>query len=235
MAQNTLEVSIRKRMGKSGAREIRKEGNVPAILYGKGTEPIALVISPGELKQALSTEAGENTLLEMHVKNGSDEIKKLSLLREVQYDFLTGKPIHFDFQALDMNKKITVEVPVKIVGKAKGVKEGGVLEEILRDISVECLPKDIPNSFEVDVTELDIGDSIHVSSLEVSEEVDILKDPEETIVTILAPKMEIEVAAAEAEAEAEAEEAAAEEAEGEAPEGAEEEEKEEAKEEGGDK
>ena len=222
MAQNTLEVLIRKRMGKSGAREIRKEGNVPAILYGKGTEPLALVINPGELKQALSTEAGENTLLEMNVKHGSEEIKKLSLLREIQYDFLTGKPIHFDFQALDMNKKITVQVPVKIVGKAKGVKEGGILEEILREITVECLPKDIPNSFEIDVTELEIGDSIHVSSLDVAEEVDMLNDSEETIVTVLAPKMEIEVAAEEAEAE--------EEAEGEAPEGAEEEE---AEEEGG--
>ncbi len=217
MAQNTLEVSIRKRMGKSGAREIRKEGNVPAILYGKGTDPLALVINPAQLKQALSTEAGENTLLEMNVDNGDEEIKKLSLLREVQYDFITGKPIHFDFQALDMNKKITVEVPVKIIGKAKGVTEGGVLEEILREITVECLPKDIPNSFEIDVTDLDIGHSIHISSLEVSEEVNMLKDPEEAIVTILAPKMEVV-----AEAEEELEEAEAEAAEGEAEEKAEE-------------
>ncbi len=199
MAQNTLEVLIRKRMGKSGAREIRKEGNVPAILYGKGTEPLALVINPGDLKQALSTDAGENTLLEMNVKNGSEEIKKLSLLREVQYDFLTGKPIHFDFLALDMNKKITVEVPVKINGRAKGVKDGGVLEEILREVTVECLPKNIPNSFEIDVTDLEIGHSIHVSALEVADGIEILKDPEETIVTILAPKMEVEAAAEEAE------------------------------------
>lgn len=228
MAQNTLEVSLRKRMGKSGAREIRREGNVPAILYGKDTEPLALVINPGELKQALSTDAGENTLLEMIVKSGKEDIKKLSLLREIQYDFLTGKPIHFDFQALDMNKKITVDVPVKIEGRPKGVKEGGVLEEILREITVECLPTDIPNSFELDVTELDIGDSIHVSSLDVAEGVDILNELEDTIVTVLAPKMEIEVAAEEAEAEAE-EEAA----EGEVPEGEEGAEEEEAKEEGG--
>lgn len=211
MAQSTLEVTIRKRMGKSGAREIRKEGNVPAILYGKGTDPLSLVINPAQLKQALSTEAGENTLLEINVKNGEEEIKKLSLLREVQYDFITGKPIHLDFQALDMNKKIHVNVPVHIVGKAKGVKEGGILEEILREIPAECLPKDIPNSFEIDVTDLDIGNSIHISSLEVSEEVNILKEPEETIVTILAPKMEVV-----AEAEEELEEVEGEAAEGEA-------------------
>ncbi|MEE8299525.1 MAG: 50S ribosomal protein L25, partial [Thermodesulfobacteriota bacterium] len=108
MAQSTLNVLKRKRMGKSGAREIRKEGNIPAVLYGKGTETISLVINPSELKKALSTEAGENTLLEIHVKDGEADIQKLSLLREIQYDYLTSKPIHFDFQALDMNKKITV-------------------------------------------------------------------------------------------------------------------------------
>ena len=144
MAQNTLEVSIRKRPGKSGAKEVRKQGNIPAVLYGKGTEPVLLSVNPGVLKQALSTEAGENTLLEITYKDDSKEVKKLSLLRDIQYDFLTSKPIHFDFQALDINKKITVNVPVKIVGKARGIKEGGILEEILRDIPVECLPKHIP-------------------------------------------------------------------------------------------
>jgi len=153
MAQSTLNVLKRKRMGKSGAREIRKEGNIPAVLYGKGTETLSLVINPTELKEALSTDAGENTLLEIHVKDEEAEIQKLSLLREVQYDYLTDKPIHLDFQALDMKEKITVAVPVQIEGSAKGVKEGGILEEILREISVECLPTNIPNSFSVDVTE----------------------------------------------------------------------------------
>lgn len=208
MAQNTLEVSIRKRPGKSGAREIRKGGGIPAILYGKGTEPTPLVVNPAALKQALSTEAGENTLLEITFNDGSQEIKKLSLLREIQYDFLTSKPIHFDFQALDINKKITVNIPVKIVGKSKGVKEGGILEEILREIPVECLPKDIPNSFEIDVTDLDIGHSIHVSALKGSENFNILKDDEETIATILAPKMEVEAPAPAAAVEGVAEKAA---------------------------
>jgi len=191
MAQNTLNVLKRVRMGKSGAREIRKEGNIPAILYGKGEEPLALVINPGELKQALSTEAGENTLLEIVVNNDSKEIKKLSLLREVQYDYLTSKPIHFDFQTLDVSKKITVNVPVVVSGRSKGIIEGGILEEILREISVECLPKDIPNSFEVDVTELEIGHSIHVNTLEVTDGVDILNDESETIVTVQAPRVEV--------------------------------------------
>ena len=203
MAQNTLEVSVRQKPGKSGAKEVRRDGNIPAILYGKGTEPTMLAVNPAALKQALSTEAGENTLLELTFNDGSKETKKLSLLRDIQYDFLTSKPIHFDFQALDINKRITVNVPVKIVGKAKGIKEGGILEEILRDIPVECLPKDIPNSFEIDVTDLDIGHSIHVRALKVSEDFNILKDDDETIVTILAPKLEVEAAPVAAEVTAE--------------------------------
>lgn len=191
MAQSTLNVMRRKRMGKSGARAIRNEGNVPAVLYGKGEETLALVINPGELKEALSTEAGENTLLEIVVENGGDEqIKKLSLLREIQYDFLTSKPIHFDFQTLDVKKKITVSVPVVITGRAKGVKEGGILEEILREISVECLPKDIPNSYEVDVTELEVGQSVHVNTLDIAEGVTLITDPNDTIVAVQAPKVE---------------------------------------------
>ena len=212
MAQNTLNVLKRVRMGKSGAREIRREGNVPAILYGKGADPIPLVINPADLKQALSTEAGENTLLEINVQNDSEEIKKLSLLRDIQYDFLTSKPIHFDFQALDIDKKITVGVPVVITGVSKGVKEGGILEEILRDISVECLPKDIPNSYEVDVSELEIGHSIHVGALEIADEINLLHDEDETIVTVLAPRMEV---VEEVEEEEEGEEVEGEEVEGE--------------------
>jgi len=213
MAQSILNVQKRIRMGKSGAREIRKEGNIPAVLYGKGTEAISLVINPVELKQALSTEAGENTLLEIRVKDGDTDIPKLSLLREVQYDYLTDKPIHLDFQTLDMKEKITAAVPVQIEGIAKGVKEGGILEEILREISVECLPSNIPNSFSVDVTELEIGHSIHVNILEIEEGITILHDNEDTIVTVLAPKVE-EVEAPEeeeVEGEEEGEEAASEE------------------------
>jgi len=203
MAQSTLNVIKRKRMGKSGAREIRKEGNIPAVLYGKGTETLSLVINPTELKEALSTDAGENTLLEIHIKDEEAEIQKLSLLREVQYDYLTNKPIHLDFQALDMKEKITVAVPVLIEGRAKGVKEGGILDEILREISVDCLPTNIPNSYIIDVTELEIGHSIHVNSLEIEEGVEILHELEDTIVTVVAPKVEVEPVEEEVEGEGE--------------------------------
>jgi large subunit ribosomal protein L25 len=193
MAHSVLNVRKRVRLGKSGSKEIRREGNVPAILYGKGSTPIPLLVDPKDLKQALSTEAGENTLIEMHISDGDEDITKLSLLRDVQVDYITDKSIHFDFLELDVNTLISVQVPVKIVGRSIGVYEqNGILDEVLREISVECLPANIPNAFEIDVTSLELGDSIHVKDLEISEEVEILDEPESTIVTIVAPKVEAE-------------------------------------------
>jgi large subunit ribosomal protein L25 len=210
MAQSVLNVRKRVRMGKSGSKAIRNEGNIPAVLYGKGSEPISIVVNPTELKEALSTDAGENTLLEMRIKDGDSEITKLSLLREVQMDYITSKSIHLDFLELDMNKTFSVKVPVKIIGRSIGVhEEKGLLEEIMREIEIECLPADIPNVFEVDVTELHINESIHVKDIEVSDKVTILDDPSSTVVTILTPRVE-KVAVAEEEVEVEEEEEAAE-------------------------
>ncbi len=204
MAQSTLLVNKREGVGKSAARRVRKEGSIPAILYGKETEPIPIAVNLIDFKKALSTEAGENTLLELHIKQNAEEITKLALLRDIQFDYLTSKPIHFDFLEVLMKEKLTVKVPVKILGKAYGVKdEHGILEEILREIEIECLPADIPNSYEVDVTQLGIGDSIHISDLAVSEKITILHDPDETIVTIISPTVE-KVAEAPVAAESEA-------------------------------
>ncbi|HSE84024.1 MAG TPA: 50S ribosomal protein L25/general stress protein Ctc [Thermodesulfobacteriota bacterium] len=214
MAQSTLMVKKRTRIGKGGARKTRKEGAIPAVIYGRETSPISLTVDPGELKKALATEAGENTLLELHIQDSDngEEVTKLAILREVQYNHLTNRPIHFDFLEILLKEKIKVEVPIRIIGKAEGVKEGGILEEIRREIEVECFPNQIPNVFEVDVSKLGIGDSIHISDLPVSEGVEILHDPEDTIVTVLAPRVEEEAKPA---AEVEAEAAEAEEKEGE--------------------
>lgn len=198
MAQSTLFVTKRNGVGKSAARKIRREGFIPAVLYGREMEPISLTVNPVDLKKALSTEAGENTLLELHVKGVEEEITKIGLLRDVQYDNLTSRPIHFDFQEVLMKELITVKVPVEIVGKAPGIQEGGILEEILREIEVECFPASIPNVIEIDVSQLGIGDSIHIGDLTLSEGVTVLHDSDETIITILSPVMEeVKPAAAE--------------------------------------
>ncbi|MEE9215018.1 MAG: 50S ribosomal protein L25 [Thermodesulfobacteriota bacterium] len=188
MAQSTLVVTKRVRLGKGGSKKVREEGKIPAILYGKGSEPIPLIIDPSELKTALDTDAGINTLLELKIEEEGSETTKLTFLRDVQYNHITSMPVHFDFQELRMDKRIRVKVPVRITGRSKGVKEGGLLEEIIRDIEVECLPGDIPNSFDLDVTELDLNHSLHVSDIEVDEKVDILNDPKSPIVSVIIPK-----------------------------------------------
>ena len=193
MAQSVLNVKRRVRMGKSGSKAIRKEGKIPAVLYGKGSEPESIVVNPAELKEALSTDAGENTLLEMHISDweGGNETTKLSLLRDVQMDYLKNKSIHLDFLELDMKQTFSVKIPVKIKGIPIGVREEkGMLEEIVREVEIECLPSDIPNEFVIDVTDLHITESIHVKDLEVSDKVTILDDPGSTIVTVLAPRVE---------------------------------------------
>ncbi|NIX16393.1 MAG: 50S ribosomal protein L25 [Candidatus Dadabacteria bacterium] len=193
MAQSILNVKRRVRMGKSGSKAIRKEGNIPAVLYGKGSEPESIVVNPAELKEALSTDAGENTLLEMHISDweGGNETTKLSLLRDVQMDYLKNKSIHLDFLELDMNKTFSVKVPVRIKGIPIGVREEkGLLEEILREIEIECLPADIPNFFEIDITDLHLNESIHVKDIDVTDKITVLEDPSSTVVTILTPRVE---------------------------------------------
>jgi large subunit ribosomal protein L25 len=180
----------RDKTGKSVARKIRREGAIPAVLYGRETKSIPLTVNPLDLKKALSTDAGENTLLEIHIKGDGEEITKIALLRDVQYDYLKSRPIHFDFQEVMMKELITVKVPIRIVGKAQGIQEGGILEEIMREIEVECLPASIPNVIDVDVTQLGIGDSLHISDLVLPEGITVLQEPEQTIVTILSPVME---------------------------------------------
>ncbi|MGQ0794213.1 MAG: 50S ribosomal protein L25 [Deltaproteobacteria bacterium] len=188
--------SVRKELGKSAVKKIRNAGLLPAVLYGRETEAVSLTLSIADLKAALSTEAGENTLLELRVRGEAGEITKLALLRSTQFNYLTSKPIHFDFQEVSMREKLTVKIPIKITGKAPGVKEGGILEEIHREIEIECFPTDIPNSIEVDISSLGIGDSIHVRDLAVSDKITLLLDADETVITVLSTKPEDEAKAA---------------------------------------
>ena len=123
MAQSSLRVKPRKRIGKSGAREVRKEGNIPAILYGQGEDSVPLVVQPDELKQALSNNAGMNTVLELEIDGSEPSAKKFSMLGEVQKDPLKNKVIHIDFLAIDMEKNVKVKVPVNTQGRSEGERK----------------------------------------------------------------------------------------------------------------
>jgi large subunit ribosomal protein L25 len=185
-------------------------------MYGEGIEALSLAVDARELGAALSTEAGINALLDLHL--GSDQ--HLAMARELTRDPIKGSIIHVDFYRVDRNKAIEIDVPIHFEGTPKGVSEGGVLEHHLWQLRVSCLPTGVPERIEFDVAALIIGDSVRVGDAIVQDGVTILTDPDEIIAAVIVPQI-LEVEAPEEVAAAEAAEAAAAEAaegeEGEAP------------------
>ncbi|PLX74527.1 MAG: 50S ribosomal protein L25 [Desulfuromonas sp.] len=212
MAKSELQVMPRKEAGKGVARSLRREGLVPAVVYGKGMDPCSIAVDPKALKTAIGTEAGWNTLITLKGDGPFDG--KVVLLKDMQVDAIRRDILHADFNTIDLKKKIHVMVPVQALGTPKGVKEGGTLSIVRHELEVICLPTDIPKSIDVDVTELDVADVVHVDDLEVAEGVEIPHDVNFTILTVvgrMAEEVE-EVEGEEVEGEEVAEEAAEEEA-----------------------
>jgi large subunit ribosomal protein L25 len=219
MAELQLTAVRRADVGKGASRRSRAGGKVPAIIYGRGMDPVAVEVDRRELVSALRTDAGVNVLLDIEV----DGTRTLALTRELQRDPVRGTLLHADFVKVDRKQAIEVEVPVHVVGESPGAKEGGVLEHPLWTVHVRCLPTDVPEAIDADVSGLRIGDSLRVADLPTGD-FEILDDPENVVVAIAQPITEEELEAMEAEAGIEQEpseeevaaEAAAEEAEGEA-------------------
>jgi large subunit ribosomal protein L25 len=214
MAETRLNASLRDGGGKGSARKLRAQGRVPAILYGHGMDPVKVAIDDRDLYHVLHTDAGANVLVDLHI--GKDQ--HLAMPREIQRDHIRGQFLHVDFLVVRRDEKIHVDVPVHLIGESHGVKEGGVVEHHLWDLKVECLPTDVPQSIEADVSALGIGDSLRVADITPPPGATILTEAEETIVSVVPPpilKIEEEVAEAVEgeEAVAEAEGATAEEAE----------------------
>ncbi len=205
-----LKVERRMGTGKGVARQLRQRDQIPAILYGDG-EPILLTADPKGLLRVLGTEAGENVILNLTIVDGG-EFSRKAMVKELQVDPVTGRPLHADFLVISMERPIEVDVPVEAVGVATGVKDkGGILDQILRELKVRCLPGAIPDKITLDVSALDIGDVIHVSDLPIPQGVELLTDLDQTVVTVVAPKVEVEEVAAPTEEEVAAAAAAEEE------------------------
>jgi large subunit ribosomal protein L25 len=214
--ERKLKAERRDRTGKETAHKVRAAGRVPAVVYGRGMEPLHVSIDSRELFHLLHTDAGVNVLVDLRV----DGDHFLALPREVQRDLIKGRFIHVDFLRIARDEKITVEVPVHVVGESHGVKEGGVVEHHLWDLQVECLPTDVPTHIDADITKLGINESLKVADLKAPDKCTILTSRDEVVVSVVPPQVlrveEAEEAAAEAvegeEAEAGAEGAAGEEA-----------------------
>lgn len=207
--QHQLKAEPRSDAGKGVARKLRASGRVPGVLYGHGKAATALSVDSRELFHLLHV-AGSNVVLDL-VVNGK---KHLAMPREIQRDHVRGQYLHVDFLEIRRDEKVTVEVPIHLTGESAGVKAGGVLEHHLWDLRIECLPQDLPESIEADISSLEVGDSIRVGDIVVPEACTVLTNAEETVASVVPPQAREVEEAAEAEAEAVEGEAAEEEAEG---------------------
>ena len=183
-----MDAEKREELGKQANKKIRDSGLVPAVIYGKGKDNVNISIDGKELKKVLSsTEARENTILEISIE-GIEGDKKV-LLKEAHLDTLTSKPLHFDFYEISEGEKLKLVCPLNFVGKPEGVKNGGVIQTLANQVMIECLQEDIPNEIKVEITELNIGDTLLVQDLPEVQGVTILSNPNSTTISILAPRL----------------------------------------------
>jgi large subunit ribosomal protein L25 len=183
MAKSVLNVETRVRIGKGGARKVRQDGLVPAVVYGKGVEPLNLRLDPKALQQAVATEAGWNTLITLKGDGPFDGL--VVILKDMQIDAIRRNPTHIDFLAIDLKKTLAVMVPVQPVGKSQGEIEGGTLQLVRHEIEVYCLPTNIPTSIEIDVTALNIGEVVHIDEVSLPEGVESQHDVNFTVLTVV--------------------------------------------------
>lgn len=188
MEQVTLEGFFRESSGKGQARALRRAGNIPAVFYGPDSEPVSIYVARVALEKILKKQTSENTLYQLTVKKNDQDSIKTVMLKELQKNPLDREILHADFLEVSLTKEIDVTIGLKIIGKAPGVEKGGLLQEISRELEVRCLPTNIPDYIEVDVSTLeDIGDAIHAQDLVLPEGIQILSDGHLTLATIVPP------------------------------------------------
>lgn len=184
-----LVVQRREGRGKSAARRLRRQGLIPAILYGGGVEPLPLAVSPREVERTVHTHGGGGVLVNLRGAHEGDG--RAALLRDLQFDPVTDTLLHVDLQAVRMDEEITVEVPIHVVGEAAGVREqSGILAVLLRTVEVSCLPALIPDRLEVDVSAVRIHDVVTVGDLQLPDGVRVTTASTQAIVTVSPPMAE---------------------------------------------
>ena len=190
MENLSLSVDVRTLTGKRGARAVRRAGNIPGVVYGiKDSTPLS--IKPKELETLLGTGAGSNVIFQLNVE-GESRSERPVIVKELQRDPMKDAIVHADFLEIRMDEKIQISVPISLEGESPGEKIGGTLSQLLRELEIECLPNAIPEQVEVDISGMDIGDVIHVRDLQLPEDVELVADPDEPVVTVMAPVEEEE-------------------------------------------
>lgn len=189
----TLEATRREERGKNASRRLRAQGLIPVTIYGGGQDAASTVIVKREFA-ALLRHYGRNKVFTLKFDGGSTPVKIAAL----QLDPIRGSLLHADLMRISLTEKTTFELPVKTVGEAEGVKTfEGILDLVTKTLEVRCLPTDLPEAIEVDVTALGIGDHLYVKDLQISDKIEVLTEPDKVIVTVIAPRIEEEAAPAE--------------------------------------
>jgi len=191
MAQEVLNIEIREKTGKGAARQLRAAGKIPAVVYGKGFEPTSVVVDPKELETVISGDAGMNTLITL---KGNDALDgRVVVLKEADIHPIRRTMVCADFHAINLTEKSLFMVPVNVVGTAIGQKEGGTLQLVRNELEVSCLPTQVPQAIDIDVTDIAIGDTLHVEDVKAPEGVELVYDVNFTVLTLSVVKAEVEV------------------------------------------
>ncbi len=188
MDQKVLNIELRSKTGKGISRQLRRNAQIPAVVYGKGMEPVAVTVNPKELSAAIAGEGGHNNLITL--KGGGSLDGNVVIVAELLQNPIRGDLMHADLHKINMADKIKVEVPINLVGAAVGVKNGGLLDVAMHAVHVECLPNQIPAHLDVDVTDLAIGHSIHIGDLKLPAGVKVLGDSRASIVSVVGKAQE---------------------------------------------
>jgi large subunit ribosomal protein L25 len=200
--QNTLEAHPREAGNKNAARRVRQEGKIPAVVYGAGKDSLSVTVDPRHVLRILHSQTGHNTIFDLSFSgNGAEHTK--AMIVDWQYEPIKGRLLHIDLKRIAMDKVLTVSVPILLKGEAAGVKqEGGIMEQILREVEIECLPADIPSHIDADVSALTFGMVLRVSDLPHSDKLKFLTDSNQPVAHVTSVKEEVvatpEAAAADA-------------------------------------
>jgi len=207
MEKPILKVKKREKVGKAETRRLRRKGFIPAILYGshiKGGIPLQIEVS--QLSLVFSSLYKGDRIITLQFTDGEKEEKREAIIKETQYNWMKGRIEHLDFYEIKRGERISTEVPLRLSGEDTVTKKGGVIEQMVREIEVECLPENIPAHIDVDLREFKIGDSLKIKDLQIPQGVKVIANPEEIVLSILSPISEEEIEKLEEEKGVEAEE-----------------------------
>jgi large subunit ribosomal protein L25 len=192
MAQSILSARVREEKGKGAANKLRRNKQIPAVLYGPNTSPVMLSVSELDLRTILKSATGENIVLGLQIDTGKGSETKNVILKELQSDSIRPIYYHADFYEISMDRELTFDIPIHLVNTPVGVANGGILQHVKREVSVSCLPGDLVDYLEVDVSALDIGGSIHVKEVVFPKGIRSLEDAEMTLAVLNAPAVVVE-------------------------------------------